>query len=133
MYEGNWKDGKMHGQGIYKLGNGDVYTGSFRKGLYEGKGTLKLNNGDFFQGEFLRGLPGGQMVVKYSNGDVYEGDMGVGKYEGQGTYTYARDLGSYTGGWSLGLFHGKGVRYFSDGSKFVGYFKSGNLRTSLAA
>lgn len=28
-YEGDWKDGKMHGRGVYTWENGDMATGNF--------------------------------------------------------------------------------------------------------
>lgn len=37
MYEGDWRAGKMHGHGVKKMGNGDVY---------EGDGTRLLGMGN---------------------------------------------------------------------------------------
>ena len=65
------------------------------------------------------------MTVKFANGDVYEGKMLVGRFEGKGKLTYHGEMGYYDGFWKLGKLHGKGVRIYSDGSKFVGDFKEG--------
>ena len=44
-YEGEWKNGKIEGKGIYCRNNGDRYEGDFKNGKREGKGILYLNNG----------------------------------------------------------------------------------------
>ena len=42
VYEGDWKDGKMHGKGKYTYGKGkwegDVYEGDYKDGKQQGKG-----------------------------------------------------------------------------------------------
>ena len=37
-YEGEWRDGKMHGRGIYSWPNGDVFEGDWRNGKMHGRG-----------------------------------------------------------------------------------------------
>jgi len=32
VYDGEWKDGNMHGQGVYRYASGDVYEGEFKDG-----------------------------------------------------------------------------------------------------
>lgn len=142
-YEGEWKDGKFHGRGIYLDGLGDVYNGSFANGLYHGKGALKKSTGDVITGEFSKGKPSGQLKIDFDNGDVYEGNrcdcvngycwlqvclllwpgqMAMGHFEGKGKYSYAESMGYYEGSWKRGKKHGKGVRVFSDDSKYVGEY-----------
>jgi hypothetical protein len=38
-YDGEWKNNKKHGTGVYKFSNGDVYEGEVRKGLYHSLGS----------------------------------------------------------------------------------------------
>jgi hypothetical protein len=37
-YEGEWLQGKMHGEGKYHYSGGDVYQGAFKEGLMHGPG-----------------------------------------------------------------------------------------------
>jgi hypothetical protein len=50
-YEGEWLQGKMHGEGKYHYATGDVYQGTFKEGLMHGIGwffPLSLNVIEFF-------------------------------------------------------------------------------------
>jgi hypothetical protein len=40
MYEGEWKNNKKHGVGVYHLDNEIVYKGGFINGKRNGKGKL---------------------------------------------------------------------------------------------
>ena len=42
---GEYKDGKMHGQGIYVWSNGDRYEGEFKQGNADGQGMKYYVNG----------------------------------------------------------------------------------------
>lgn len=81
-YEGSFKRGKRHGQGIYHMRNGDVYSGWFADDLFEGEGCLTLQKGGSITGSFRKGKPNGKCKVAYANGDTYEGDMVAGEPEG---------------------------------------------------
>lgn len=39
-YEGEWKDGRMHGKGAYHYSNGDKYEGEWKEDKRHGKGTV---------------------------------------------------------------------------------------------
>jgi hypothetical protein len=52
IYEGEFKNNKFNGKGIYKFQCGDVYVGSFIDGLKNGKGKFEYYNGNFYEGEF---------------------------------------------------------------------------------
>ncbi|XP_072902817.1 alsin isoform X3 [Hemitrygon akajei] len=40
-YQGHWKEGKMHGHGIYKYATGEVYEGNFQDNMRHGHGLLR--------------------------------------------------------------------------------------------
>uniref|UniRef100_UPI00398E659F alsin isoform X3 n=1 Tax=Pristiophorus japonicus TaxID=55135 RepID=UPI00398E659F len=40
-YQGHWKEGKMHGHGIYKYATGEVYEGCFQDNMRHGHGLLR--------------------------------------------------------------------------------------------
>ena len=37
MYEGDWQEGKRHGQGVMTYDNGDVYTGTYFNDIKKGQ------------------------------------------------------------------------------------------------
>lgn len=70
--QGEFLDGKKHGQGVFVVGNGDVYDGGFRKDMYHGQGVLKYVNGDRYTGSWKNGLFHGQGKLRKANGDLYD-------------------------------------------------------------
>ena len=59
------------------------------------------------------------------NGNVYVGEIVSAKPHGQGTITYAGN--KYVGEWSGGRWDGRGTYTRSDGEKYVGEFKDGQV------
>jgi len=68
-YEGEWKDGMKHGQGIFKVyddGTTTTYEGQWNKDIVDGAGTIRNtydiepNEHSTFQGHFKLGLRHGQ-------------------------------------------------------------------------
>ena len=55
IYEGEFLNGKQHGQGTYRLPNGYVYEGAWQEGKIEGKGKAKYPDGAVYEGEFKSG------------------------------------------------------------------------------
>jgi hypothetical protein len=55
-YIGEYKDGKMHGQGTYTYANGDKYVGEFKDDLYDGIGKLTYSDGRVEEGRFMIGV-----------------------------------------------------------------------------
>lgn len=45
MYDGYWKEGKMHGKGKLSFENGDYFQGEFVAGVRNGVGTLFIKSG----------------------------------------------------------------------------------------
>ena len=58
-YEGEFKDGKFHGQGTYTYAeNKHVYTGMFSNGYFDGVGRLEMGN-YLYEGSFKKDNPDG--------------------------------------------------------------------------
>ena len=51
-YEGEWKDDKMEGYGIYHYSNGDIYEGNWVNNKHHGHGTYKFTDGHRYEGEW---------------------------------------------------------------------------------
>lgn len=109
FYEGEWKDGKKHGYGLYKYYDGTIYEGEWKDGQHHGQG--KINYG--------------------GAGDWgYIGGWKDGKKHGQGTYD---DVGcsTYTGEWKDGKKHGYGVETLHyTGERYEGEFINGKITGS---
>src|SRR4051812_18290500 len=88
-YQGDCKDGLAEGFGE-ALGR-DSYVGQFKKGKIDGQGTYTWFNGSVLSGAFVEGRPHGKGVHRYGaqtqlSGAQYEGDFTDGKMEGSGIF-----------------------------------------------
>lgn len=124
-FEGELKNGRPDGPGVWIAANGDRYEGAFRSGQADGQGSWRYANGDAYVGEMKNGDYNGRGIVTYANGDRYEGTFKDGEYEGPGTAIYNN------GGLRLdGTFH-KGnlialtLATLGDGSRYQGQFPFG--------
>ena len=107
VYEGEWRDGKKHGQGTYTFASGSKYVGKFRGGKKHGQGIYTFAKGDKYIGEFKEGKKHGKGTYTFANGDRYIGEFMDGKIAGRGTYI------------------------FTSGKIYKGVFKDGKLSTPI--
>jgi hypothetical protein len=56
VYFGEFRDGRMEGQGVFEYANGNRYEGKFLDNKRHGKGTLLWARGEKYTGDFLAGL-----------------------------------------------------------------------------
>jgi hypothetical protein len=101
-FEGQWKDGKPHGQGVLTKADGDRYEGQWKDGKKHGQGVFTYASGSRYKGQYRDGKKHGQGVYTGANGDRYEGQVKNDKPYGKGVYTFA------------------------DGSRYEGYFIDGS-------
>lgn len=78
VYEGEWTDGAMHGQGTYTYADGDVYTGDWRNDKRHGKGKVSYvaNSGivmESYDGDWVDNSMSGKGTYQYADGSIYEG------------------------------------------------------------
>jgi len=71
---------------IFTSPRGGKYEGEYKDGKRHGQGKLTYPDGRKFVGEWKDGEPIGQGTFTWSNGDKYVGEFKDGKKHGQGTY-----------------------------------------------
>ena len=128
QYEGEFKNGKLHGQGKKTFSSrGYIEEGEFQSGnLHKGKKTFA--DGSVYEGKFPHCLycihgPGKKT---FADGSVYEGKFKNGKLNGQGKVTVAG--GSvYEGEFKNNKLHGKGKMTCADSTVAEGEFKNDKL------
>ena len=74
IYEGEFLNGKQHGQGKYISADGYEYSGQWVNGIIEGLGTAKYSDGSIYTGSFIGGKPTGIGKLIFLDGGSYEGE-----------------------------------------------------------
>jgi peptidase C13-like protein/MORN repeat protein len=102
-YWGQLRSGIPHGKGRYEARGGEVYEGEFRNGEMVGQGSYSRPDGTRYSGEFLKWRPHGKGRLVEPGGGVYEGDFKDGLYDGQGTLRMPNGE-VFAGRWSKGAY-----------------------------
>lgn len=126
-YEGEFRNGLMHGWGVYVSKLGDRYEGMFENDLRNGPGTQTTTAGERFTGTFVSGIRHGLGSQTQSDGSRYAGDFRNDMINGRGVMVYP-DGSKYAGDFMNGRKHGKGVIRFPNVDVYEGEFR-GDLRT----
>ena len=87
-YEGEFKDGKFHGQGKYTCFVGDVYEGDFKKGKYHGQGKYTYDVGEVYEGGWRDNLKYGYGKYTHANGVLFQGYWVNDEAQSSGTQTW---------------------------------------------
>jgi hypothetical protein len=145
-YTGEFKNGKLDGEGYMTLPlgrtlkgrfrdnsvfegtftypNGQVYIGQWEFLERNGRGTMKYADGRVYVGEFKSGLRHGKGIMTWLSGRRYEGEFVRGKRTGKGIMTYP-DGRVYKGDFLDGEQSGSGVMTFPNGERLEGQFVDG--------
>ena len=51
-YDGEWKDDKKNGRGVYTFANGNKYDGEWKDGDFNGRGVMTYADGNKYDGEW---------------------------------------------------------------------------------
>jgi hypothetical protein len=82
-YTGEYKHGERHGRGRFSWAKeGDIYDGEWRDDKRAGEGIYTAPNGYKYAGNFLDGQQHGQGKATYSDGGYYEGQWAHGRETG---------------------------------------------------
>ncbi|MEG4277128.1 TonB family protein [Microcoleus sp. MON1_C1] len=125
-YEGQFLNGKPHGQGIYTFKEEGRYQGEFADGEFNGQGVREFANGKRYEGSFTNGSPSGRGAFTFSNGTRCEGDIKEGKVNGKGVCQYA-NKNRYEGELLNNVPHGQGIYTFAEGGRYEGQFREGQF------
>ena len=127
-YEGIIINGKRELRGVMNYKNGGKYEGQWRNDKRHGKGIFISQNynnpkliGIKYEGEFNNDKIEGYGIGKYSSGETYEGEWKNNKQYGRGILNYV-DGGKYVGEWKEGQPNGDGIYYLKNGERFEGKF-----------
>ncbi len=123
-YEGELKDGKANGRGVYTW-LGGRYEGEFKDGNWNGKGVL-TNSHSNFEGEFKDGKFDGAGAYTWNDRYHYEGQWKDGKKNGRGVMTFVGG-GRYEGEFKDDKANGSGI-YAGAGEKYSGTWANGCFR-----
>jgi len=107
-YDGEWKNGRMHGNGKYLFRDGMTYEGRFEEGKLEGEGTAFYPGGQKYVGNWRRSRYEGRGETYMLGGSKYVGEFEFGRRHGKGTLTFPSGL-NYVGQFLDGQPHGRGV------------------------
>jgi hypothetical protein len=121
-YNGEWKDGMMHGEGEYLFGDGKSYKGSFSNNNCEGFGIAEYPIGSSYEGQWKNGKFHGEGTMRSTDDLKYDGNWKNGKREGKGILTLPCGL-TYEGEFKNGVPHGRGRME----SKMTGYVYEGSF------
>lgn len=73
VYEGEWVDDRMEGQGLATYPSGAVYEGGFENNLYNGEGRYTWTDGCTYRGTFKNNLIEGNGKFSDENGTIWCG------------------------------------------------------------
>jgi hypothetical protein len=122
-YRGQWHQGQRHGHGELEQADGARYVGDFVNGVREGRGTLTGDDG-VYRGEWAADVPDGKGVFEAADGARYEGDWRLAQRFGYGAYA-TRDGSRYRGDWAYDQPHGFGRLEDADGASYEGEWQQG--------
>ncbi len=126
--EGNFIDGKLHGQGIKlktEFGERLLYEGEFNYDELNGRGRMTSQRGTIYEGIFKNDVMEGKGRILYKDGSYDTGYFSNFKLEGLGERKSRRF--TYIGGFKSGKFEGIGkYQSLNDSSNwFKGHFTGG--------
>lgn len=125
VYEGNWKNGRMHGKGLLRRrALKDMYEGQWFLGQRSGKGMYHSTTFQiFYTGSWMDNKRHGNGQLLEPEG-LYTGDFHDNHIHGYGEYVY-RDGFTYKGEWVHGMFEGSGTFIHSNSIKYEGSWRKG--------
>lgn len=146
-YEGEWRDGLPHGDGILIYDDVDNvrYEGQFARGKRHGHGQMRYASGNVYAGKWVDDRKKGYGVMRWLGPpnptsvapassvvpvlhEVYEGEWEHDEQHGFGRHvwlhTRQKEKNYYEGEFARGLRHGLGVFYYANGARYEGEWRA---------
>ena len=126
---GNFSNGQLEGMGaIHDEANHLYYKGVMHKGALNGLGVLEIADDFGYKGNFVNSKPkgSGKYVFKDGRECVITGAEKPDEKDFAICVDETKAL-KYRGEWEFGNFNGVGKFYFSDGGRYEGEFKDGQM------
>src|SRR6266566_4744106 len=117
-YEGQYRDGKAHGRGVFTFPSGVRYVGEFRDDKFNG-GLYIWPSGNRYEGEFRDGKMNGQGVYTMANGNRHIGEYRDDNRNGRGVSTWANG-DRYVGEFRDDRPDGRGLFTVANGNRYEG-------------
>jgi hypothetical protein len=113
---------------VLRYKNGSIYEGEWAKGMKCGIGKMTYASGNYYEGQWANNKRNGHGVMNWlTTEEKYEGNWVDNFQSGFGAHIWLDGTtdnkllrNRYVGYWKLGQRHGKGVFYYSNGSKYEG-------------
>jgi hypothetical protein len=130
-YKGGFINGKKNGIAIYESKGNFVYEGEFKDNEITGNGLMTFPGDETYKGDFINGNRNGKGIFIWKSGISYNGGWKNGLSHGYGLQTNPDGSKLYEGAYYKGQYHGFGVLYTANGSRTGGIWQTGNLLYSL--
>ena len=79
-FEGEWKEDKMDGMGVYHYSNGDIYEGEFKQDHHHGNGKYFFTDGSKYEGDWKDHRMHGTGKYWDINNVVWSGEFREGNF-----------------------------------------------------
>lgn len=123
IFQGNFKNGVLDGEGMVTKPNGEKLKGTFKEGQFI-QGMMTYPDGMKIVGRFKNYLLEGQGKVVMSNGTTYEGEFRDNALNGKGKITFSNGI-KMEGIFKDDLLNGKGKFTSKDGIEIETEFIDG--------
>ncbi len=91
-YEGDWRDGRRHGTGVYSCPTGYTESGNYENGTLNGLAKISYAGGTIYEGQVKEGKKEDpQGTWRWPGGDEFKGGILIDRRNGAGLYTRASD------------------------------------------
>ena len=123
VYEGEFKNYKLNGYGVYTRSNGKIFEGKFVDNQIP-KGKLTFPNGCIYVGDINGTKMEGKGILTFVNGDTYDGYFLNNKFHGKAKVTFYSRNYVFIGNYKLGKRDGKAKILYENGDEFNGVYKN---------
>lgn len=124
IYQGEFFQGDLTGQGTYWYQDGSIAEGKFKSGLLNGRGKFQASDGSISEGVFENGTLGNGVSISANGENVWRGSFENGQLI---SGSYEDNSKKESGKFKNGLLHGAGEQILYDANGVIAASWSGNF------